>query len=453
MTEIKKTKCRQRYVKAMNPGSCMFERLKKIFKNEPPKPLIIKFEEIPFWLDNRKSTIRGNLQKDTAAPMRTIREAAHNLEHIIQMLHAAEFNEEIHPKLKSIAKNTLPQYAKTMETALSKPLPEDVEGFYTAAGEVLKVCINSSRGQGKYLQTVFPDEMKTVRAGIDAIGREINAMTGALASFRIEMERIREAEKTHGAFVDIANDTERSHTKENRIGQRVLEIQTRIEECRLEICRLETDTTQLGIAGQQRTIQVLTEDRDQTIRRYAALSMTASHVLRKAEKLAHKQQKVHDEGVLRHALDLLSDHTVPDTTLLTGALRTASPVAVKMIETGDVPLKNKEERAIFSDPAGFITEISTLSIKYAEQAKQCDDAEQALRSHPTIIRTDSLVREKTQLEVILKKELHSKTELINWRNDLQKSIPSLQQKLEKIMGDLSGSDVQLHYPLTFTSSP
>ena len=33
-------------------------------------------------------------------------------------------------------------------------------------------------------------------------------------------------------------------------------------------------------------------------------------------------------------------------------------------------------------------------------------------------------------------------ELINWRNDLHKSIPSLQQKLEKTMGDLSGSDVQ-----------
>jgi len=439
--------------KAMNPGSCMFERLKKIFKNEPPKPLIIRFEEVPLWLDNRKEAITGNLQKDSAAPMHTIREAAHNLEQIIHMLHAAEFNEEIHPKLKSIAKNTLPQYAKAIETALSKPLPEDVEGFYTAATEMLKGCLNSSRGQGKYLQTVFPEEMKTVRAGIDAIGREINSMTGALASFRKEMERMVEAEKIHGALVDIANDTEKSHEKENRISQRVLEIQTRIEECGQEIDRLKSDTAQHEIAEQQRTSQVLAEDRDKTIRRYAALSMTASHVLRKAEKLAHKQHKVHDEGVLQHALDLLSDHTVPDTTVLTGALRTAIPIAVQMIETGDVPLKNKEERAVFSDPAGFISEISTLSIKYTEQAKQCDEAEQALRSHPTIIRTDSLVREKTQLEVILKKEMRSKIELITWRNDLQKSIPSLQQKLEKTMGDLSGSDVQLHYPLTFTSSP
>ena len=431
----------------------MFERLKKILKSETPEPLVITFEEIPAWLDKRQKTITINLQKDTAAPMRTIREAAHNLEHIIQMLHAAEFNAEIHPKLKSIAKNTLPQYSKAMETALSKPLPGDVEGFYTVATEMLKGCLNSTRGQGKYLQTVFPEEMKTVRTGIDAIGREINAMTGALTSFRKEMERVKEAEKLHGALVDIANDAEKSLEKENRISQRVLEIQTRIEECGQEIDRLKSDDVQHEIAEQQRTSQVLAEGRDQTIRRYAALSMTASHVLRKAEKLAHKQHKVDDEGVLQHALDLLSDHAVPDSTILTGALSTASPIAVRMIETGDVPLKNKEERAIFSDPAGFISEISSLSIKYAEQEKNCEEAEHMLRSHPVIVKTDSLVRERSQLEVILKKEIHSKTELMNWRNDLKKSIPSLQQRLEKILGDLSGSDVQLHYPPTFTTSP
>ena len=61
----------------------MFERLKKIFKNEPQKPLIIKFEEVPLWLDNRKEAITGSLQKDSTAPMHTIREAAHNLEQII----------------------------------------------------------------------------------------------------------------------------------------------------------------------------------------------------------------------------------------------------------------------------------------------------------------------------------------------------------------------------------
>lgn len=437
----------------MDPGKSMLERLKKIFKNEIPEPCIIRFEEIPEYLDKRAYTIRGILQKDTAVPMQTIRGAVQNLEHIIQMLHATESDTGIHPKLKSIAKNTLPQYAKAMETALSKPLPDDVEDFYTAATEMLKVCINSSRSQGKYLQAVFPEEMRSVRIGIDAIGREINTMTRSLASYRKDLAFIKEAEKTHGALLDIQNDTEKSYAKEDRIGQRITEIQNRIETCRQEIQSLETDDAQHKITEQKQELEVLTKERERTVQRYAVLSMTASHVFRKAEKLAVKQRNTNDAVVLQHVLDLLSDHTVPDASDLSPALSAACPVAVRMIGKGDMALKNKEERALFSDTAGFISEIGALSNRYSQQAQQCDAAEQALRAHPIIIRSQTLIREKNQLEVILEKEIQSRVELIHWRTDIQKSIPSLHQNLEKTLRDLSGSDVQLQYPLIIASSP
>lgn len=431
----------------------MLERLKKIFKNEIPEPLIIRFEEIPGYLDNRTYTIRGILQKDTAVPIQTIRVAVQNLGQIIEMLHATEFDTAIHPKLKSIAKNTLPQYAKAMESALSKPLPDDVEEFYTAATEILKICINSSRSQGKYLQAVFPEEMKSVRIGIDAIGREINTMTRYLASYRKDLAFIKEAEKTHGALIDIKNNTEKSHVKEERIGQRITDIQNRIETCSQEIQSLETDDVQHQITGQKQDLEVLTKERERTVQRYAVLSMTASHVFRKAEKLAVKQRNTNDAVVLQHALDLLSDHTVPDASDLSETLSAACPVAVRMIGRGDVALKNKEERALFSDTAGFISEIGALSSRYSQQAQQCDAAEQTLRAHPFIVRSQTLMREKNQLEVILEKDIQSKGELVSWRNDLQKSIPSLHQSLEKTLRDLSGSDVQLQYPLIVASSP
>ncbi|WAC04360.1 MAG: hypothetical protein OS112_07775 [Methanoregula sp.] len=431
----------------------MLEGLKKIFQSKKPDPLIIRFEDIPVYLDKRNHAITGILQKDADIPMQTIRAAVHDLGHIVQMLHAAEFNTGIHPKLKSIAKNTLPQYAKAMETALSKPLPDDVEEFYTAATEILKVCINSSHSQGKYLQTVFPEEMKSVRTGIDAIGREINTMTRSLAAYRKELAFIKEAEKTHRAVVDIYTDTEKSHTKENRIVQRITEIQNRIETCRQEIQSLETDDAQHTISEQKRDLEILTKERERIVRRYAVLSMTAAHVLRKAEKIAVKQHNTQDAVVLQHSLDLLSDHTIPDISDLTSSLSSACSVAERMIGKGEVVLKNKEERALFSDTAGFVTEISALSKGYAEQAQQCDAAEQTLRVHPIIVRSQNLVREKNQLEIVLKKEIQSRVELANWRNDLEKSIPSLQQSLEKTLRDLSGSDVQLQYPMTIASSP
>jgi hypothetical protein len=324
-------------------------------------------------------------------------------------------------------------------------LPDEVEGFYSTATEILKGCINSSRGQGKYLQTVFPQEMKTVRTGIDAIGREINAMNEALAPYRIEMEKITEARKIHEALSDIKNDTVKSYAKESRIEQRIHDTRTRIGECEQELASLERDEAQGQLAEKHRALSSMIEERDGVIRRYAALSMTASHVLRKAEKLAHKQHRKADEAVLIHAMDILSDHTVRDITDLTQTLTAACTITVTMIQSGDVSLKNKEERTLFSDTGGFISEIGQLSEKYTDLAKKCDEAEHSFRSHPVVARTENVAREKNQLEVILEKEHQSLKDLITWRKDLQQSITSLQEKLKKTLGEISGNDVQILY--------
>jgi len=431
----------------------MFKLIKNLISPEKPVPLIFSFDQIPAWLDNEESIRVQTLSNKTATPIGTIRESVKNLEQIIQTLRAAEYHEEIHPKLKSIAKNTLPQYAKAMGTTLSKPLPEDIEGFYTTATEVLRGCINSSGGQGKYLRAVFPQEMKTVRDGIDAIGREINAMTGSLARFREEMARINDAKKTYRGLADIQTDIEKSIEKESRIKQRISNLKARITQCAEELATLERDESCGILAEQRRALQMITEERDRTVRRYSILSMTASHVLRKAEKLAHKQHKHADEAMLRRAMDLLSDHTVPDAIDLAQTLAAACPIAVRMIESGEVSLKNKEERSLFLDPAGFISTIGELSEAYISQTTKRDAAERALRMHPLIARSDSLKREKNQLEVILEKEVQSCTDLVTWRENLYQSILKLQQRLEKVIREISGGDVQLQYPHVLAPSP
>jgi hypothetical protein len=428
----------------------MFRRIKNLFK---PEPLVITFTEIPRWLDNRERTLNRALLDTTASPMNAIRESVTSLQQIIQLLRAAEYNEEIHPKLKSIAKNTLPQYSKAMDTLLSKPLPGDVDGFYQTATEILKGCLNSSRGQGKYLQTLFPQEMKTVRTGIDAIGREINAMTDALAHFRREMDLITEAKRKHGALADIKTDIEKSFEKEKRIGHRIDDTRNRIGACDQELAMLEHDESQGILAEQHHALEMMAEERDRTLRRYATLSMTASHVLRKAEKLAHKQHNRSEEVVLRRAMDILSDNAIHNTTDLTQTTAAACPIAVRMIDSGEVLLKNKEERALFADPAGFIREIGQLSETYTKQVMQCEAASHSLRSHPVVARCENLKREKKQLEIILQKEIQSRSDLITWRDDRYRSIPRLQQQLTKVMSEISGGDVQLQYPDILAPSP
>ncbi len=116
-------------------------------------------------LDDRDKSSRISLEHETLLPMQNIRNAMAQLQHIINGIAGAEHDPAIHPKLKSIAKNSLPLFVKAMNASLSRELPADIEEFYAAAVECVKGCLNSTRGQGRYLQVVFPEEMKAVKTG------------------------------------------------------------------------------------------------------------------------------------------------------------------------------------------------------------------------------------------------------------------------------------------------
>ena len=107
------------------------------------------------------------------------------------------------------------------------------------------------------------------------------------------------------------------------------------------------------------TLDEREKKREELTRAYTTLSMTASHVFRKAEKIATKQRHPAEISTLRHTIELLSDHIVPDPDELDSALAMACPIAERMIGAGEITLKNKEERGIFSDTAQFRREIRT----------------------------------------------------------------------------------------------
>ena len=101
----------------------------------------------------------------------------------------------------------------------------DPEEFYEAAVECVKGCLNAVRGQGRYLMVAFPEEMKDIKAGIDAIGREINVMTKAIGRFKDKSSRLRR-HAAHpgrspmrgrtGTLVCKGGADERTHRREHR---------------------------------------------------------------------------------------------------------------------------------------------------------------------------------------------------------------------------------------------
>ncbi len=417
--------------------------LEKLFGRKEAEVFCISFGAVPAWLDGREKPARATLLAETAGPQKKIRDGILNLQQIISTLAHAEHDPRIHPKLKSIARNSLPQFVKAMNGSLARELPDPVEEFYNAAVECLKSCLNSTRGQGRYLQAVFPEEMKAVRSGIDDIGREINEITTSLARYRKERTLIDSALALHTALMDIGRDIRKAEEKDSRITIRLTELTDRIAAIGKELQTLSADE-RISEAGILEAAVLEAKNRhDAAMRINAALSMTASHVFRKAEKIAVRQKHPSEIAILRNAMDLLSGHAVPDTANLTAALAAACPIAERMIAAGEIILKNKEERAIFSDTGRFRTDICASCSDLSLQEESCRIAEQALASHPLLVKIHSLEREKVQLESMLVREKQTQAELKEWILKTEEKIPHLSAELTRKMEEMVGGSVQL----------
>jgi hypothetical protein len=423
----------------------MYKFFKDFLKKKEPENVTLMFDAVPAWLSEHETTLRAALLNETETPVRNIRNATAQLRHIVNSIAEAEHDPAIHPKLKTIAKNSLPLFVKAMKASLAKDLPEDIEEFYTAAVESVKGCLNSTRGQGRYLQVVFPEEMKAVKNGIDAIGREINSITSSLTDYRKQVTQAHEVRTLYEALLDLRTDSEKALEKDQRIRTRITEISNRIEQLEKEREEISTEAGMDEIKKAKSTLDAEEKKKEELARAYTTLSMTASHVFRKAEKIATKQRHPAEISVLRQVIDLLSDHAVPDPDNLASALALACPITERMIATGEIVLKNKEERGIFSDTVHFRTEMHTTSRAVGKQENECRNIQNALSSHPVLVKLNSLEREKTQLEHMREKEEQEQKDLTEWREKIAGKIPILEDELRSKIEEILGKGVQLRF--------
>jgi hypothetical protein len=191
----------------------MYDFIKKILNPKKPAPVDIAFSSIPTWVAEREKNARRVLEETAKAPMQKIRNSAAQLQHIVNSISGSEHDPALHPKLKAVAKNSLPLYVKAMNATLAKPLSEEIELFYTDAVECLKSSLKSNSGQGRYLQVVFPEELKAVKMAVDAMGREMNILTAALATYQKEKAAIGEVSALHQSVMDMQEDIDRSLEK------------------------------------------------------------------------------------------------------------------------------------------------------------------------------------------------------------------------------------------------
>lgn len=428
----------------------MYNLIKNFLNPKKPAPVIIAFNAIPTWADEREKNARSVLEDTAKAPMQNIRNSAAQLQHIVNSISGSEHDPALHPKLKAVAKKSLPLYVKAMNASLAKPLSEEIEAFYGDAVECLKSCLKSNSGQGRYLQVVFPEELKAVKMAIDAMGKEMNILTAALATYQKHKAAIDAVTVLHQSVMDMQEDMKRSSEKERRITARISEITSRIKAIEDEEKELASDERNREVNDCRSALAETEKNRNDVTRNYAALSMTASHVFRKAEKIAVKQHQTADVASIRNATEMLSDHDLPDSSGLKTALAAACPVVQRMIAAGDIPLKNREEREVFSDTDAFCTNMSKLCTDLAACEEACRNAETSLSTHTIVVRVNSLMREKTQLNSMLEKERQLHSELLQWKTKTTIRIPEVTEEIREKIEGIVGGNVQLQADTNIT---
>jgi len=414
--------------------------IQKIFgAKKPTPPTPIEFTELPAWFTGLDESAKAGLVSAIREPMEEIRNTEARIRLIATTLADAEQDPVIHPKLKTIAKNSLPQFVRAIKSSTAKELPDDPEEFYAAATECLKNCLQNLRGQGRYLQAIFPEEIKTIRLGIDEMGRGINAINPLLAAYRQQTGGIRAARAIMEDIGSLRTDYTASEERARRIGARIDEMAGRGAAIERELMRLKEDPAMHEIAEKSQELITLGRQRDEALRTYSALSMTASHVFRKAEKLVARDRHVPGGTALRAATEILSDPDIPSPEQLDPALEAACPPTVQLIGAGQIPLKNKEERTLFSDIPSFRSAICTAAGGFRSLDEQCRAAESALATHRITVAMESLEREKAQLLVMLAREKQALIELSEWQEKTLAHIPALYADLRARVDTLSGN--------------
>jgi predicted nucleic acid-binding Zn-ribbon protein len=423
--------------------TAMFDFIRDIFKKEDSSRTVIRIDEVSGILDKSEKELDSDIRARTSEHMKKIENARGDLIDLVETLSSAEWEEAFHPKLEKIAKNTLPLFVKSMHAALSRDLPGEPGEFYQAATECLKGCVKSQAGPGRYLQGVFPDEMKAIRVMIDTIGREMNSMTPVISEARKRRELIRGCREIYTSLMEQIRE---------------------MESCRMEIPRLESDllehrenlsktsdnlsrTMEGEEAEKLKNLHKLEESARQDVtaieRQLRAVFSNISHVFRKGEKIMQRGESGRAPNELHLAIELLSGRDIPRKEDLEKNMDPILGSVQSMIESGEITLKNKEEKKLFSDPKAIRVILSDLYLQRREAEERLGDITEQYGNDPARARINALERE-IEMETQQIHEFEEELQILKeTAREAESVIPKLCGELENRLGAIAGKEIVL----------
>ncbi len=418
----------------------MFRKIREILgRDRPPSELIeIRFDEVPAWLDGREAAIRKDLTEATAPACRAIIASIGRLRRAVASLPAAEQVREMPPRLVDVTRKALPQFTRSMSQILAKELPENAEEFYTTAAEMLKGAVRTVRGQGKYLATAYPEEMREIRDGIRDFGRGINAMTGMIDRYRTGLQQVNEIRRIHDRMSQVRTDYAAILEQIPLQQDAVAAGNIRIADIREALSRREQEGASAARTDLEAQIRGLEQRKDEIARRYASLRVTAVRVFGRGAKVAERGGDRAAARRFRRVLELLDDPDLGEGADRTGSVAAAIPDVMALLGRGDLVLKNREERRLFSDTATLPDALGTVELRYREVLDGIRAASAGLAASADVVEEQRLRKALADSEAERDEASSALTRNLHQLEEMKRSYEGLREDLQRRIGEFAG---------------
>ncbi|KLK87755.1 hypothetical protein SZ63_09035 [Methanoculleus sediminis] len=422
----------------------MFKQLRDLFRRAEPEEESLKFsfDGLPAWLDAREEEIGHELSGATAPSREAIRGTLERLREAVARMETAEGDGEVHPRLRDISRKALPGFTKSTAQILSREPTGDPETFYATAAEILKGSLKALKGQGKYLSSVYPDEMKEVRAAVKDLGREVNTMNEPLARARDGRRQVEDVRESHATLSRIREEYAAADGQVREYGAALAEAESAIHRAEEELAALKQRPDYARKLELEEKIRAFDATDEEAGREMATLRTTAVHVLRKAGKVAEKTGDSTAAASIDRALDAYTD----DGKDPVGPTEEAMPAVLAMIRREELPLKNQDEVRLFSDAETLPAAMKQALEKQRDVRVKRAAEQQTLAALPVVVEEQRLATALPGLRREAEAKAAAKARAESQREMLQVSYAAESEDLRSRTAALAGRDAEVDIP-------
>ncbi|WP_214021299.1 hypothetical protein [Methanoculleus sp.] len=422
----------------------MFKQLRDLFRRTEPaeENLELSFDDLPTWLDAREEGIGRELSGATAPSREAISGTLAHLREAVARMETAEGDEEVHPRLQDISRKALPRFTKSMAQILSREPSGDPETFYATAAETLKSALKALKGQGKYLSSFYPDEMKEVRTAVKDLGREINTMTDAVGRARADRQQTKDIRESYESLSRTREGYSAAAGQVRDLGAAVAEAEGAIRKAEEDLAALKLHPDYARKEEIEERIRELDAADEEAGRDLASLRTPAVHVFRKAEKVAEKAGDSAAARAIGRVFDAYTDGG-EDPVGLTEAVM---PATLAMIRQGDLALKNQDEVRLFSDPDTLPAGMSRVLNRQREIREQRAALQETRAALPGVIEEHRLTATLAEQRREREAKAAARTRAENQLETLQAAYARENETLRSRVAALAGRDVEVGVP-------